>query len=269
LPEGDSLRRLARQLAPIVGEKVIAFSARRIADADTRSIVGQTVREVTAQGKNLVVRFEDGRALHVHLRMQGRVFITEAKIAASRAAYRAAVGGTRPSDSPELSLRVGPFVVTGSRLPVVRLLRGDVEGLGPDVLAGDFDEARAVANLRGLGDRAIGEAVMLQRAVAGIGNIYKSESLFLERVDPRAPVAKLDDDALRGIVRRARGLMQRAVAKNEQRTRWTLTGPHVWVYGRAGEPCLVCGTVIERIYQGEPPGRSTYLCPACQPQRFA
>ena len=262
MPEGDSIHRLAAQLRPrLVGGRVRSFDAHDIADAVTETVVGRTVVAVEARGKNLLLRFDDGRTLHVHLRMLGRVGLER-----PRSAY------WRPRRTPhQLRLDVEGAVVVGDRIPVLRLLRAgaeerapELERLGPDLLAPDFDANECVARLRALGRRPIGEALLVQRALAGIGNIYKSETLFLEKVDPSAPVAELGDETLHGLVRRASALLKANLGDGPRITRNSLAGPKFWVYGRRGRACLRCGSVVEMIRQGAPPGRSTYHCRTCQ-----
>jgi endonuclease-8 len=273
MPEGDTIRRLAARLASVlVGKEVRGAAAYALAGAST--LVGRTVTGVEAIGKNLLVRLDDGRALHIHLRMVGRVRVDRCRDTRRSAAPQAA------TKTPQLRLEVDGAVVTASRVPVLRLLAPGAErrapelaGLGPDLCADDFDEAEAVRRLRGLGRRAptIAEAILVQRALAGIGNVFKSETLFLERVDPRTRVCDIDDERLVAIVRRARSLLHKNAGVGlgprsaPRRTRPSLAGPRVWVYDRAGRPCLACGAIIERIRQG-PPGaaRSTYHCPRCQ-----
>jgi endonuclease-8 len=264
MPEGDSIHRLAAQLAPVlVGREVRALRARRIPDADGESVVGRRVVAVEARGKNLLIRFDDGRLLHIHLRMEGRVFIER-----PRSTFWA------PSRAiPDLRLAVEGAAIVGRRLPVCRLLTGTTERrtlplatLGPDLLADDFDEEAAVTRLRGLSRRSIADALLVQRAAAGIGNIYKSEILFLEGIDPRADAAAIDDARLRAVLRCARRLLLANVGDGPRTTRRALRGPRLWVYGRGGRPCLRCGTAIVRLVQS---GRSTYLCPRCQPETRA
>lgn len=262
MPEGDSIHRLAAKLRPrLVGGRVRSFDAHDIADSVARTVVGHAVVAVEARGKNLLVRFDDGRALHVHLRMLGRVGFER-----PRSAY------WEPwTTSHQLRIDVEGAVVVGDRIPVLRLLRAgaeerapDLRSLGPDLLATEVDVAECVARLRALGSRPIGEALMLQRALAGIGNIYKSETLFVERVDPTAPVSALDDATLGALVARASKLLRQNLGDGPRVTRPGLAGPHFWVYGRMGRSCLRCGGTIERLRQGAPPGRSTYHCRGCQ-----
>lgn len=262
MPEGDSIHRLAAQLRPrLVGGKVRAFDAHDIADAVAQTVIGHTVVAIEARGKNLLVRFDDGRTLHVHLRMLGRVGFER-----PRSTY------WRPRRTPhQLRLDVDGAVVVGDRIPVLRLLRAgaeerapDLRGLGPDLVAETFDEDECVARLRALGKRPIGEALVIQRVLAGIGNIYKSETLFLEHVDPTTPVAALDDVTLHALVSRASRLLKANLGDGPRTTRSSLTGGKLWVYGRRGRPCFRCGGTIEMIRQGAPPGRSTYHCRGCQ-----
>ncbi len=262
MPEGDSIHRLAARLGPrLVGRCVRVFEAHDIADAIADTVVGHTVVAVEARGKNLLVRFDDERTLHIHLRMLGRV-----RLERPRSAY------WRPRRlTHQLRLDVDGAVMVGDRIPVLRLLRPgadrsapDLAGLGPDLVTSDFDAEECVRRLRALGRLPIGEALLVQRVLAGIGNIYKSETLFLERVDPRTEVAKLDDTALHGLVRRASALLRANLGNGPRVTRPALAGPRFWVYRRRGQACLRCRTAVEMILQGAPPGRSSYYCSSCQ-----
>jgi endonuclease-8 len=176
----------------------------------------------------------------------------------------------RAQPRAQLVLSVDGAIVTGHRIPVLRLIaQGDdrrapeLANLGPDLLGPNVDDEEALRRLRALSSRAIGDALLVQRAMAGIGNVFKSEVLFLERIDPRTPLAKIDDVRLRAVIRRARELLAANLGRGPRTTR-RAPGSRVWVYGRGGEPCLVCGAPIVRLLQGAPPGRSTYACPACQ-----
>src|SRR5688572_29606009 len=194
MPEGDSIHRLAVRLRPLlVGRTVTAFEAHTIADADAKTVIGHEVVDVEARGKNLLIRFDDGRALHIHLRMLGRLFVER-----PRSRFY------RPITSrPQLRLAVDGAAIVGRRIPVLRLLKDggearapDLTQLGPDLLAEELDVAEAVRRLRQEEKRPIGEALLLQRAISGIGNIYKSETLFLEGVSPVAKVRTLSDELL-------------------------------------------------------------------------
>ncbi|MCH5373990.1 MAG: formamidopyrimidine DNA glycosylase, partial [Planctomycetes bacterium] len=135
--------------------------------------------------------------------------------------------------------------------------------LGPDLLAETSDDDEILRRFRLHQRRAIGEAVMDQTIVCGIGNVYKSEVLFLCHLDPFLPVHHFSDDQLRGLIHRSRQLMSKNLQGYPRRTRFGLDGNRVWVYGRAGKPCLVCGARIQIRRQGDL-GRTTYWCPTCQ-----
>ncbi len=260
MPEGDSIHRLALELRPLlVGKDITAFEAHTIPDADTASLVGHAVSEVEARGKNLLVRFDDGRVLHIHLRMLGRLFVEKPR---SRF-YRPRTA------RPQLRLAVAKTTIVGARIPVLRLLQEGREeralaGLGPDLLGEEIDVSEAVRRLRLEDARPIGEALLLQRAIAGIGNIYKSETLFHEGVSPFVKVRELSDETLSKLVLRARELLQKNLGPGRRATRSTLAGHPYWVYGRRGKPCFRCGTILTMTRQGAPPGRSTYHCESCQ-----
>jgi len=266
MPEGDSLHRLAAKLAPVLeGREVTAFSARRLTNKTARSIVGHHVESVIAKGKNLLIRLDDERVIHIHLRMEGRVYVER-----PRSTFWAP-----ERIEPDMRLVVAGASVVGKRLPVLRLLTAsqvkrapDLAGLGPDLVRDGWDEDEAVRRFRALSDREIGDALLVQRAAAGIGNIYKSEVLHLEGIDPRTPLSMLTDDELRRLLRRASVLLRRNLGSGPRATRASLGGaPRLWVYGRGGRPCLRCQTPIVRFLQGPDPGRSTYHCPRCQAPR--
>lgn len=274
MPEGDSIHRLARKLAPVlVGREIREFSARRFLRETSRSVAHHRVTSVEARGKNLLIHLDDDRMLHVHLRMNGRIFLER-----PRSAFWAPL-----RYEPDLRIVVDGAIVVGRNLPVLRLLtdtqaRRDpsLATLGPDLTTPKWDENEALSRLRALGDREIGAALLVQRATAGIGNVYKSEVLFLQAIDPIAPVSALRDDELLGLLRLASTLLQRNLGDGPRVTRPTLGGPRLWVYGRKGKPCLRCGTGVEMFIQsplrptGQPSaerGRSTYHCPKCQPRR--
>jgi endonuclease VIII len=208
----------------------------------------------------------------VHLKMEGRVFVERPR----SSFYKPRTG------TPEMRLAVDDGgAIVGRRLPVCRLLTtsqerrdGDLGGLGPDLLAATpWDEKEVLRRARKLESfpRASGakwevaEALLVQRIAAGIGNVYKSEVLFLEGVHPRALVRDLDDDTILRLYRRASILLKRNIANGPRTTRPTLGGSRKWVYERGNKPCFRCGTAIVRFMQGPEGGRSTYYCPRCQP----
>jgi endonuclease-8 len=163
------------------------------------------------------------------------------------------------------------FVAICFSAPTVELLTARetarhklLASLGPDAMTDDFDPAEARARLRRHGDAPIGVAIMAQNAMAGIGNEFKSEVLFLRRVNPFATVESLDDDTLDSLIAESHRVLRLNQHTNARRTRFALDErERGWVYGRGGQPCRVCGTVVRVRRQGLE-GRTTYYCPQCQ-----
>jgi endonuclease-8 len=261
MPEGDTLWRAARTLnQALAGQVVTGFRARdpAVAAAARRlRVLGDTVARVEAQGKHLLVRFARGATLHTHLGMRGSWHV-----------YRPGSRWRRPEHEARAVVETPRAVAICFAAPTVEVLsaRSGAEhprlrALGPDVVSPDFAAAPAVARLRARASLEIADALLDQTALSGIGNIYKSETLFLCGVDPFAPVAALDDATLDRLARTAERLMKRAVAAPAPRAR-------TWVYERAGRPCRRCGTVLLMRRHGLW-SRSTYWCPRCQPRQAA
>lgn len=258
MPEGDTILRAARALdRSLAGERVTSFESTlpRLAHAD---LAGRRIDGVEARGKNLLVRFDDGRALRTHMRMTGSWHL-----------YRPGERWRKPARLARVVLATERSVAVCFNAPVVELLAArDVDRheplatLGPDVLAPAFDAAEAVRRLASRGATPIGEALLDQTAVAGIGNIYKSEALFLCGADPFARAGDFAPGELDAILARARALMSASVAGSALRPG---RGAR-WVYRRSGEPCRRCGAPVRMRRQGAS-ARSTYWCPTCQPTR--
>ena len=188
--------------------------------------------------------------------------------------YRPGEPWLKPEHRARIVLETDEYVAVCFNAPVVELIapgrerrHPSLSRLGPDVLAPAFDLAEAVRRLRERDEREIGEALLLQSAVAGIGNIYKSETLFVCRLDPFTPVAALSDEQLARVLLVARRLMSENLGPGPRTTRRALTGGRSWVYGRAGLPCLGCGATVRRRAQGAQ-RRTTYWCPECQRRRL-
>jgi endonuclease-8 len=264
MPEGDTLWRAARALhAALGGQVVTGFRARHPAAAAAARrlrVVGDTVAAVEARGKHLLVHFARGAALHTHLGMRGSWHL-----------YRPGSRWRRPEHEARAVVETPRAVAVCFAAPTVEVLsaasRADhprLRALGPDVVAPGFDASPAVARLRARPDAEIADALLDQTALSGIGNIFKSETLFLCGVDPFAAVAVLDDATLQRLARTAERLMKRSAAPVPRRTTPAGSGPRLWVYQRAGAPCRRCGTVLLMRRHGRW-GRSTYWCPRCQP----
>jgi endonuclease-8 len=273
MPEGDTLFRTAAGLRPyLVGRAVTQATVREPgagAGAKVDRVVGSEVTAVEAMGKNLLLRFANGLELRTHLGMHG-----------SWHRYRPGERWRRPAARARLVIEVEGSVAVCFDAPTVELFEQRAEplhpalaALGPDLLADGFDAAEAVRRLRDPARRAIpiGEALLDQRALAGIGNVYKSEVLFIERVSPFVAGAALDDGALERVIATARRLLlANAVAPRGGAERVTTGGSRhadgpLWVYGRTGRPCRRCGTPIRSTFQGADLPRRTYWCPRCQP----
>jgi endonuclease-8 len=261
MPEGDTIWRTARALdAALAGKTVLAFASCLpvVAAAARRlGVVGQTIETVEARGKHLLVRFANGAVLHTHQGMRG----------SWRLRRRAAAAG--PPRGRAL-IETADVVAVCSLSPVVEMLspaqaatHPALSRLGPDLLKPDFDPVAARQRLRQRGELPIGTALMDQTALAGVGNVYKSEVLFLCGVSPFTRVRDLDDPTVDRLVAKAGELLRRNLGPGPRRTTSALSRVRLWVYRRSREPCRKCGTPIARAVQGDE-ARSTYFCPACQ-----
>lgn len=260
MPEGDTILRAARTLDKVLAGKTLTAARSTAPRAPAEGLPGLRVERVEARGKNLLVHLSDGRVLHTHMRMTGSWHV-----------YRAGERWQKPARQARFVLETGDWVAVCFNAPVIELLTAaelarhtPLSALGPDVLAPDFDLVEARTRLRARAELEIGEALMDQRALAGIGNVYKSETLFLCGVDPFLPVAALSDRDLDRLVSKARALMAANVSGAPRATRPGLTSAErTWVYGRSRRPCRRCATPIRMRRQGTA-ARSTYWCPVCQ-----
>jgi endonuclease VIII len=243
MPEGDSLHRAARGLQVLVGERVEVETPHPRAAVKRLSerLDGRRLQQVEAVGKNLLLRFEGGIVLRSHLRMNGR--------------WRVDRRGAARVGKPWLVLRGGEHEAVLWNGPVLELVTDCyLRTTGPDILGEPPDLEQMLARLRAEGDRAIGDALLDQRLVAGIGNLWKAEALWEARVSPWRGVGELGDDELRAVLEHAHTLMRTA-----------LDGPRPprHVYRRAGRACRRCGGVIRSAPQGDN-ARIAYWCPGCQ-----
>ncbi|MFF5937432.1 Fpg/Nei family DNA glycosylase [Streptomyces sp. NPDC012508] len=264
MPEGDTVWRAARRLHTALAGRVVTRSDLRVPRFATADLTGRAVLDVTPRGKHLLTRFEDGLTLHSHLRMDGswRVFATGERWRGGPAhQIRAILGNTE-------------HTAVGYRLPVLELIRTAEEQsvvghLGPDLLGPDWDPAEAVRRLTTDPGRSLGEALLDQRNLAGIGNVYKSELAFLAAVTPWLPVGELAPGVPERLVATAHRLLEANKDRADRRTTTTRHPTHnLYVYGREHRPCLRCGAPVRRA---ELVDRVTYWCPGCQqgPSRAA
>ncbi len=269
MPEGDTIYRLASRLDAAVGGREIVAWQTTEPQLQRDDLVGRRIERARASGKNLFIDLSGGLSLHSHLQMLGKWFVETPPRTTSLDQCGATVHGEyRPAQlrlSTEIAsilaknLRILRWLPTGNTATVTM-------SLGPDLLSARFDEVVALANLRAQDNMAIGIALMRQDLVAGVGNVYKSETLFLQGMHPLDPVAAFKDEELLDLLRLNRKLLQRNVGKGPRRTRFSAGGPRLWIYERSGQRCGKCGTLVEMIRLG-PKLRSSYLCPSCQPRR--
>ena len=290
MPEGDTLFRIASTLRKaLLGRSVVRFESLlpEVREIDSRMpLAGRTIAAVEARGKHLlmVLRRPDApgdpaqheplpaRApinlelvrtdlvLHTHLRMTGSWHI-----------YRPGERWQKPENYAKVVMHTDAFLAICFSAPVVELMTAretlrhpQLTTLGPDAIAGEFDPIEARRRIREYADAPIGVAIMKQSAMSGVGNVYKSEVLFIRRINPFAPVRDLDDAALDGLIAESRKLLLLNRGRGERQTRFVLSSSErLWAYGRMNEPCLVCGTKLRMRRQGLE-GRSTYYCPQCQ-----
>lgn len=294
MPEGDTVWAAAQRLnAALAGQKLTRtdFRVPRYATVD---LSGRTVTEVLARGKHLLIRMgaaadagdategggatADGRAtaaegrsmgsatgpvtIHSHLKMEGSWHV-----------YRSGGKWRRPAFTARVVLTTGTVTAVGFSLGTLEVLPRSEEDkavghLGPDLLGPDWDADEAVRRLRTDPARAIGVALLDQRNLAGIGNVYRSEICFLTGVHPAAPVAEVPR------LERMVEISQRLLQVNRNRSVRITTGfaagrgaEGLWVYGRAGKPCRRCGTLVEHGRLGDTAAiaRDIYFCPFCQP----
>ena len=226
-------------------------------------VVGATIARVEARGKHLLMHLSVGGAIHSHMGMTGSWHI-----------YRPGEPWRKPTHYAALELELAELVAICFSPRLLELLTADqlrrhphLIRLGPDLLAAEFDVADAVARFRARDALPLGEAVMNQTIVCGIGNVYKSDLLYLMRFDPFAPVARYSDAELAAMLEKGRRLMRLNLSGHPRQTRFQGDGRRVWVYGRSGQACYKCGGRIQLRRQGEA-GRTTCWCPECQPSRL-
>jgi endonuclease VIII len=257
VPEGDAVWLTARRLHEALAGRVLTRSDFRVPRYATVSLAGQPVTEALSRGKHLLIRTGGGLTVHTHLKMDG--------------AWRVVPATQRVTESHKLRVLLAndQWQAAGYQLGITEVLRTAAEDtvtghLGPDLLGPDWDPAEAVRRLLEQPARPIGEALLDQRALAGLGTVYMAETLFLRGVDPSRPAGTVED--LSALVE----LGQRLLDANKARFGHVTTGDprrgmENWVYGRAGRPCRRCGAVVRRGEAG-PPGqeRLRFWCPNCQ-----
>lgn len=273
MPEGDTIFRAARTLDRALAGKIVTrfesvYPALTRVHEDT-PVTGRTVESVSAGGKHLLMTLSGGLVLRTHMRINGSWHI-----------YRPGEAWQRARRDLRVLLATDDFVAVGFNIPVAEWVKAgaihrheELRTLGPDLLADDFDVGEAERRLRQRGDAMIADALLNQRVMAGIGNVYKSEVLFACRVHPFSLVRALTDQQISCLITTARTFLRANVSEGlaamttylgfRKTTRRDDPGQRLWVYGRVGEPCRRCRTPLQISKQGRD-ARLTYWCPACQ-----
>jgi endonuclease-8 len=275
VPEGDTIFRAAETLQrALAGSTVTRFESafpalNRV--HDDHPITGRTIESVAARGKHLLMTFSGDLVLRTHMRMSGSWHI-----------YRPGERWRRSSRDMRILVETPRFVAVGFNVPVAEWLtaqemsrHAELTALGPDLLSPAFDGDEVLRRMRGHESDVIAEALLNQRILAGIGNVFKSEVLFLAGIYPFQTVASLSDHDLRrtigesvaqlraNVIGRARTL---SPVMSRRTTRSLDPRASLWVYGRSGLPCRRCGTMIQSRKTGVD-ARLTFWCPRCQAQR--
>lgn len=274
MPEGDTIFRAARSLHRVLAGQVVtrfetAYAHLDRVNVDT-PIVGRTVEQVHAAGKHILMHFGGGLILRTHMRMNGSWHL-----------YRHGEKWWRGPQAMRVRIDTADWVAVAFNVPVAEFIserqletRGPVRALGPDLLGVEFGREEAVRRIVASGARPIAMTLLDQRCVAGIGNVYKSEVLFMAGVHPDTPSSAVPQAELERLLDIARGLLADNVVEGTSPQIQTYRSlrqlnpasghdDNVWVYGRRGKPCRRCGTPIEMRKMGIE-ARSTYWCPNCQ-----
>ncbi|MFN7982848.1 MAG: DNA-formamidopyrimidine glycosylase family protein [Vicinamibacterales bacterium] len=274
MPEGDTLFRAARTLQrALAGRRILHFESvyPALTRVDTDApIAGRTVTEVTARGKHLLIGFSGDLVLHTHMRMHGSWHI-----------YKPGERWRAPARDLRIRLDTDKYIALAFNVPVAEFLTADalarherLQALGPDLTDPQFDRQEVRRRMETRGADPIHDVLLDQRVLAGIGNVLKSEVLFVARINPFTPAGSLSDEQFDRLMTASLRLMRlntvdagRTPHIMGRRTTGSLN-PHnkLFVYGRAGKPCRVCDTAIELGKSGTDV-RLTYWCPSCQRER--
>jgi len=260
VPEGDTVWRACQRLNEVFAGRMLTRSEFRVPALATTDLTGVGVREIISRGKHQLFRFSNEFTLHTHFKMDG--------------VWKIYPRGRRWSGGPAFQIRAvlatSDHDAVGYRLPVIELVPTAAEDsvvghLGPDLLGPDWNLDEAVRRIATQPDRTIGEALLDQRNLAGLGTFYRAELLFLHGVHPRTPVSEVTN--LLRIVERGQQLLQANRWRPEQSTTGDLRpGRRSYVYDRSRQPCRRCGTAIRADELGRiGQERRSYWCPNCQP----
>ncbi|WP_314176243.1 Fpg/Nei family DNA glycosylase [Streptomyces winkii] len=267
MPEGDTVWYTARRLREALAGHALTRTDFRVPQLATADLTGRRALEAVSRGKHILIRVEGGVTVHSHLGMEGAWRVSTPE--------RPARGGGGPSHQIRAILESEGGTATGYRLPLLELLRTDEESaalghLGPDLLGPDWDAEAAQRRLVSDPARPLIEALLDQRNLAGVGNVYAAELCFLAGTSPWTPVGELPPPRLAKLLAAARNLLDANKERFDRRT--TQAQPHadrdraLWVYGRTRRPCHRCGTPVRTGPHGPPERpRTAFYCPRCQP----
>jgi endonuclease-8 len=276
MPEGDTIYRTARALSRALLHKPITrfetANAQLTAANDEVQFTGQTITHIEARGKWLLIHFSRGNILATHMLMSGSWHI-----------YKPGDPWQDKAANARILLGTADYLAVGFRIPIARIyteqtLARDrkIPRSEQDVLSASFEAATAVRHLMARTNDELGDVLLRQEILAGVGNVFKSEICFLLGLSPFGKVATISQKQVEEIVAMAQKLLAANVledstdlivtfsGKNRRTTHNATPGENLWVYGRKNEPCRKCGTPIQRAIQG-PNARSTYWCSSCQP----
>jgi endonuclease-8 len=271
MPEGDTIFRAARTLHRALAGRLVTrfesvYPALSRVDVDA-PLAGRTILSATSRGKHLLIAFSGDLVLHTHMRMNGSWHI-----------YKAGERWRMQARDMRVLVGTDAYVAVGFNVPVAELLTGrelarhpQIQALGPDLADPAFDRVEVVRRMREAGPGSIEELLLNQRVVSGIGNVLKSEVLFVAGINPFTPLTALDDDALDRLITTGLRLMAMNVVESRsmapvfgRRTTGSLDpNARLWVYGRGRKPCRRCGAPIQMEATGAD-ARLTYWCPRCQ-----
>lgn len=267
MPEGDTIYRAARNLhAALAGRLVTRFEtalAQLARVDDEQPVAGRTIERIAAAGKNLIIDFSGDLHLHTHMRMHGSWHL-----------YRPGEKWRKRRNEMRIVIETDTWIAVAFNVPIAEFhdarslaRQEDLRRIGPDLLAETFDTEEAMRRIRERDASEIADVLLNQRVVAGMGNEYKSEVLFVAHVNPFTLVRDLTDEQLATLLRHARKLMLANVRKRSQGRVTTFSldpRQQKYVYARGGKPCRRCGTPVAYAKQGRD-ARGTYWCPRCQP----
>ncbi|MGA7241575.1 MAG: DNA-formamidopyrimidine glycosylase family protein [Terracidiphilus sp.] len=276
MPEGDTIFRTARSMGrALIGKPITGFRSNYpllTRYHDDTPITGQTVECVESRGKWLLIHLSGGATLVTHMLMNGSWHL-----------YRIGERWQKPARDMRIVLENRDYQAVAFTVPVARIYTADalarekrIPPAGADVLSEDFDPTAAAARLRACAAEEIGDILLHQHVLAGVGNVFKSEICFVESVNPFCIASALNDQQVTALIATAKRLVAANVLEDAGNTIVTYRGQQrrttrssspqdsLWVYGRSGEPCRRCGSSVRHRLQG-PDARVTFWCQICQP----